>query len=447
MSDTPGGPNGRTTVPPPPPPPPGPKGGRTLYLVVAVVVALAAGGGALFVLSSSDDDDGPITAPGEVFLQRALDAGPDPFFSESDDLVSGGEIVFASTGGPATTAAPDEPVETVTVLGGEVGLYGGTRDGSRCDAAQMIAFLESEPEKAAAWASVQDIRVEDVSTYLSLLTPAVLLADTRVTNHGFRDGVATGFQATLQKGTAVLVDALGVPRARCSCGNPLAEPIPQINVVTFTGQSWPDFAPEEVQVVQPNPEPVDEFVMQDVEGGQPFVRERGTNGEVDVDAPPELAAQVDPVQILESGSEVAAPDGGPDDEPPDDEVTNGSPPGSGADYCQLASLLTSSEVAESEALELYEAAGIDIDILLNADEEDDTAFVRFLDQFFDALAAAGPDEIRADLELVADYWDPATIDIDELFNFFGDSEDTTPASVTAASDRVTAYNASVCGVE
>ena len=35
-----------------------------------------------------------------------------------------------------------------------------------------------------------------------------------------------GVDRVLQAGTAVMVDDRGVPRAKCSCGNPLREPIP-----------------------------------------------------------------------------------------------------------------------------------------------------------------------------------------------------------------------------
>ncbi|MGH3907098.1 MAG: DUF6777 domain-containing protein, partial [Pseudonocardiaceae bacterium] len=42
--------------------------------------------------------------------------------------------------------------------------------------------------------------------------------DTRVTNHGYRDGKATDRQAVLQAGTAVLVDEKGRPRVKCGCG-------------------------------------------------------------------------------------------------------------------------------------------------------------------------------------------------------------------------------------
>ena len=67
-------------------------------------------------------------------------------------------------------------------------------------------------------------RPGSVPAFLRGLTPVVLRADTRVTNHGFRDGSATSFQSVLQAGTAVLVDDHGAPRVRCACGNPLKAP-------------------------------------------------------------------------------------------------------------------------------------------------------------------------------------------------------------------------------
>lgn len=61
----------------------------------------------------------------------------------------------------------------------------------------------------------------DIDAYVAELTPAHLAADQRVTNHGYRNGSPTPRQSLLKAGTAVLVDAEGVPRVRCYCGNPL----------------------------------------------------------------------------------------------------------------------------------------------------------------------------------------------------------------------------------
>ena len=71
--------------------------------------------------------------------------------------------------------------------------------------------------------SSRDLPPEQVGPFLGSLTPVTLRTDTAVTNHGFRDGSATAFQSVLQAGTGVLVDAQGLPRVRCYCGNPLGE--------------------------------------------------------------------------------------------------------------------------------------------------------------------------------------------------------------------------------
>ncbi|MCZ0997978.1 hypothetical protein O1M63_07095 [Streptomyces mirabilis] len=107
------------------------------------------------------------------------------------------------------------------------GLYGGTRNVASCDVEKQITALRADPSKNAAFASVLGIQPSAVPGYLRTLTPVQLRADTRVTNHGYRNGSATTYQAVLQAGTAVLVDDRGVPRVRCACGNPLTPPAAQ----------------------------------------------------------------------------------------------------------------------------------------------------------------------------------------------------------------------------
>ncbi len=99
-------------------------------------------------------------------------------------------------------------------------IYGGSGHNA-CDPEALIAFLESHPAHARAWAGVQGINPDEIADYVRGLTPGWLLADTEVTNHGFVDDDATPRAAILEAGTAVLVDDQGVPRARCRCGNPL----------------------------------------------------------------------------------------------------------------------------------------------------------------------------------------------------------------------------------
>ena len=77
----------------------------------------------------------------------------------------------------------------------------------------------------------------------------MLTADTRVTNHGFKDGKTTPRQAVLQAGTAVLVDNTGVPRARCGCGNPLLPPKAVTGTTKYVGDAWKGFTPSNVRAI------------------------------------------------------------------------------------------------------------------------------------------------------------------------------------------------------
>src|SRR5205823_14856495 len=112
---------------------------------------------------------------------------------------------------PARVTTPTVPQanqqgQVAGVSGGQPGLYGGTQNNASCNVPQMIDFLNRNPDKASAFASVQRISRDQIPAYLNGLTPVILQTDTRVTNHGFRNGRANPFQAVLQAGTAVLVD-------------------------------------------------------------------------------------------------------------------------------------------------------------------------------------------------------------------------------------------------
>jgi hypothetical protein len=92
----------------------------------------------------------------------------------------------------------------------------------------------------------------------------------------------------LQAGTAVLVDAFGVPRVKCDCGNPLTEPKAVTGKPTYTGETWPGFAAPQIIVIAPSIK-IDTLVLVDVANGQPFVRPLGTSGTADTDAPAGIA--------------------------------------------------------------------------------------------------------------------------------------------------------------
>jgi hypothetical protein len=148
----------------------------------------------------------------------------------------------------------------------------------------MVAFLEANPDKAAAWAEAQGIATAEIRGFVARLTPVILRSDTAVTNHGFRDGTANPFQAVLQAGTAVLVDQYGVPRVKCACGNPLLAP-KRYSQPTYTGSTWPGFAPVNVTVIQSTTIVIIDFTLVDLTTGEGFTRPAGTTGNEDRDAP------------------------------------------------------------------------------------------------------------------------------------------------------------------
>ena len=149
-------------------------------------------------------------------------------------------------------------------------------DQSSCDPQKLIDFLKSEPQKAAAWATVQGITVEQIPRFVRSLTPVVLRADTRVTNHGYYNGRATPIQSVLEAGTAVLVDDLGQPRVKCYCGNPLAPPLPQTQGVRYTGDPWPGFQQTNIiTIVNTTNIRITNFVLVDLEKPGHFTRPPG----------------------------------------------------------------------------------------------------------------------------------------------------------------------------
>ncbi|WP_425589381.1 DUF6777 domain-containing protein, partial [Streptomyces siamensis] len=300
------------------------------------VVALAVVVGLLF----SNNGGGGKNTAGEVFLQPAAAAGPDPFTeSTATDTGTAPETSKTGTSAPKTTepgtpppkttepggttpkttppkttepggttpkttppktTAPGgttpkttgAPVETRTqgggttevpgnvtrgVVGSAPGLYAGRKNVSPCNVEKQIKALQADPSKARAFASVEGITAGQIPSYLRSLTPVQLSADTRVTNHGYRSGGPTSYQAILQSGTSVLVDSHGVPRTRCGCGNPLKEPVQQKSTPKQTGQRWASFQPQNVVVIAPSVTIINVFVIVDPHNDKWTARYRGDN--------------------------------------------------------------------------------------------------------------------------------------------------------------------------
>ncbi|MEU0785250.1 DUF6777 domain-containing protein [Streptomyces sp. NPDC006173] len=235
--------------------------------LAAVLLFAACGGG--------HDRDTAASGPGdgEVLLQPLSDRGPDPF-TESTATATGTPPSVTRT--PQPTATGDQGPRSFS--GATPGLYGGTRNTGSCDAGRQIRALAADPARTRAFAQSSGISPESVPDYLRGLTSVVLRADTRVTDHGFRDGQATGFPAVLQAGTAVLVDDRGVPRVRCACGNPLGRPTATDADPATRGRPWSGYRPARVVVVTPAPVVITGLTIMDVTANTWIERPLGQDG-------------------------------------------------------------------------------------------------------------------------------------------------------------------------
>jgi hypothetical protein len=273
----------------PPSAPPGPAGGgggaaagppekrgrgRTILLILLVLL-LIGGAFGIWALLGSDE-----AAADEVRLQPIGETGEDPFTEPVAPEPAGSLLDFAAR---SDDAVPEDAAQVASYRapdGAVPGIYGGTLNEAACDPDQLVAFLGADPERAQAWADVHRIAPEDISGYVSRLTPVHLGADTRVVDHLYRDGEAVAQQAVLQRGSAILADDRGTPRVDCYSGSPLTDPEP-LETETFVGAPWDGFGAEQVIVVLGSPAQLDAFELTDVATGERFTRPVGSRGEAD----------------------------------------------------------------------------------------------------------------------------------------------------------------------
>jgi hypothetical protein len=226
---------------------------------------------------------------GELALTAAADPGPNAFMPP------------AAPPPPTDTQPPPtlqpqgdgSTVETVPLPGDRDGIYGGTDNNAGIDPDKMADFLGANPTQAGAfvdalnsdptvyWSGARRLIVADIATYLRELTPAVLRLDTRITNHGFDGTHGIALQSVFQRGTAVLVDAHGVPRVRGLSGNPLTAADTLKGEPKLVGTPWPGYHPGALARIQPTTAKITNFVLVDVVTGKPFNRPAGTTGASD----------------------------------------------------------------------------------------------------------------------------------------------------------------------
>lgn len=260
----------------------------------------------------------------DILLQPFAAQGPDPFT----------ESTARTTGPPTRKREPDPAAEHAReVTGSAPGLYGGTRAEGSCDVDQQVSFLAADQDRTRAFAEAAGIPETNVADWLRGLTPVVLRADVRVTNHGYREGRANAFQSVLQTGTAVLVDQYGSPRVRCACGNPLRTPVATTDGV-HQGDPWDDFDPDRVIVVRPTTTVVTSLVIVNAADRSWIERLTGSDGDkdrkpaVEPDCDPDECALTDAGTPDPSAPDPSAPDrpASPDPASPDTGSRVPSPP-------------------------------------------------------------------------------------------------------------------------
>ncbi|MFC9585356.1 DUF6777 domain-containing protein [Streptomyces yangpuensis] len=259
----------------------------------------APAGAALFALlglfaAACGGHEEPTSAAGpesqEVYLQPVASAGPDPF------------TVSSATGesAPVQPPLPNPTGQGIrTVNAATPGLYGGTQRLGSCDVEQQVQYLTDDSAKARAFAEASGIEEARIPDFLRGLTPVVLRADTRVTNHGFRGGRADGYQSVLQAGTAVLVDDHGMPRVRCGCGNPLGSPRSAKGSPVHKGDPWNGYQPNQVVVIEPTTHVMNNLVIVNIADNTWIERKRGDDGAQD--RSPQAPPPYDPADGIPSG--------------------------------------------------------------------------------------------------------------------------------------------------
>lgn len=205
-------------------------------------------------------------------LATALSQSIDPI----DDASATG--IDWTTHGPCTGSS-QPPAGSEIRVGTTPGTYGGVRNGDVCDADLLVTQLMRTPALAASWSVVQSIEVDFIPVFVASLTPVILLRDTLVTDHGFENGWIHAGQVVLQRGTAVMVDRTGQPRARCLSGSPLRRPQgPVASGIEVVGEPWRGFSLDSVSDIPSAERATNRLVLVDIRSGRPLIRETGDTG-------------------------------------------------------------------------------------------------------------------------------------------------------------------------
>ena len=201
-----------------------------------------------------------------------------------------------------TSSLPAGVVDHTAVSGATEGIYRGVKGSPGCDRNGLTTFFRNTPPVATTWIQaasddptlapddgLKTVTPQTLPTYIAGLTPVLLRADTRVTEFTDTAGVASARQAVLQAGTAVLVDATGLPRVRCAGGSPLASPDAHAPTAITAGAPWPGYALNSAVTMTAAPSALRAFGLTDASGTTIFRRPVGSTGRQDVEQTPQNA--------------------------------------------------------------------------------------------------------------------------------------------------------------
>lgn len=225
--------------------------GKVLAIIAVALLVVAGGTTAYFVTGGGKS----LAAMSYISSE---DPGPDPFMESS---VNEKAVAAPSNSNLVNTSSQG------AIAGNDPNLYGGSGQLSVCDADALVANLNGNDDLNAAFAQGIGINASDVPRYVKSLTPVILRQDTWVTNHGYDNGRATPYQSVLQRGTAVMVDSYGVPRVRCSCGNPLAEAWNGYTAPEASKANWDDYEPRSVVTIYETDITINNINVIDIEDG------------------------------------------------------------------------------------------------------------------------------------------------------------------------------------
>lgn len=287
----------------------------------AIVWALLTGFSLANLPTTAPADEAPAasaTQTVDVALAPAAAIGANAFTATPWATTPASTLALDTSGSASPTADPAPvtampgdtdslyafPLGSTYVTGDAPSLLAGlSTDPARTEA--FVAALNSDPE--LGWG--QPLTVADLEAYLRQLSYVALSDDTWVTHHAFVDGAAQPTQAVLQKGTGVLIDRFGVPRVRTISGDPLtlADHAEGAGISATVGESWPDFDPAEVVVVQPASTVLDAFQISSDSGpaGMAATACRGVGIGAACD-PPGAAAVIEPAPAAPSNLAIPA---------------------------------------------------------------------------------------------------------------------------------------------